>query len=263
MGMTIQTDEGCRYNLPRAIDEAPNVAPGTPLAVIGLFLLALRCRFGKNSIGENWVGGGSIGMEEDENYVENNTEPLPWYWDENLQPADECILDVDNRVKVLIEAAFNVEKSVKNYRPAIYVNRGPVVPQKIVVDNRAGEHLPSGSKAYFSLARMPLSIECIAENSGESAILADTVWFFILSTRNIYRETFGLYDITEPILGETQEDTEDKEVWKTVVTFDVFVELRWGVRPISPLLNEIALKIHAAGDPNLFYHQIVLRESVR
>ena len=225
--------------LPILEGESPLIAPGTPLAVIGLFMAAIRYRFTDPG----------------------NGEPLPWYWDIELTPESECVEPVDNRQKLLVEAGFNVDSSSRNYRPAIYVDRnGDVIATKVVIDNRAGQDLPSTEKAYFALAEFPLLIECDSETPAESAILADTVWFFLLATRDVYRENFGLYNISEPTLGPTRHAEYDKEVWQTTIQFTVQIELRWGTRPIAPLLRDIAAKIQDSGNPDVYYHQIALRE---
>lgn len=241
MGGIIRTDEGYRYRLPRLKGEGVDVAPGTPIALIGLWVTALRYRFNRNV-----------------------AEPLPWVWDENLRPADDedgvPVPEGEPR-KLLIEAAFNVEKSARNYRPAIYVDRGPVSADKVVVDNMAGRHLPSGLYAHFCQANVPITFYCESENAAESCLIADTAWFFVLATRDLFRKDFGLYDIREPSMGETRPVDEDKQVWQTPVQFVVTLEMRWATRPIAPLLRDIALKIGLTGDSNLYYHQVVLRDS--
>lgn len=242
MGCTIETDKEWTGNsLPRLLHEDVLIAPGTPLAVVGLFLAALRFRFSDSGDGE----------------------PLPWYWDEsfNLQPPEDCPMSDDGKRPLLIDAGFNVEESARNYRPAIYVDQhADVVPIKAVLDNRAGQNIPSGQKAYWMVAEMPLLILCEAEKAAESSIIADTVWFFLLATRDIFRGSFGLDDITEPTLSPTRPAEHDKTVWQTSVQFKVRVVLRWGTRPIAPLIADIAAKISEVGNSNLYYHQIALRD---
>jgi len=184
-------------------------------------------------------------------------------WDPNLRPADNedgQPLPGEPR-KLLIEAAFNVEKSTRNYRPAVYVDRGPVSADKVILDNMAGKNLPSGLTAYFCQANVPITFYCESENAAESALIADTAWFFVLATRDIFRKDFGLYDIREPSMGETRPIDEDKQVWQTPVQFVITLEMRWATRPIAPLLADIQMKIGLTGDPNLYYHQIVLRDT--
>jgi hypothetical protein len=241
MGGVVQTNPWFRYKLPRLNGEGVDVCPGTPLALIGLWVSALRYRFNRNP-----------------------AEPLPWVWDADLRPSDTedgQPVDLGEPRKLLIEAAFNVEKSARNYRPAIYVDRGEVSVNKVVIDNMAGKNLPSGLTAYFCQAEVPIIFYCESENAAESGLIADTAFFFILATRDIFRKDFGLYDIKEPVLGKTQQLDEDKQVWQTPVQFSVTLEMRWTTVPIAPLLRDIALQIEVTGDANLYYHQVVLRDS--
>jgi len=220
--------------------EGVDVCPGTPLALVGLWVTALRYRFNRNP-----------------------AEPLPWVWDANLRPSDTedgQPLPGGEPRKILIEAAFNVEKSSRNYRPAIYVDRGAVSADKVVVDNMAGRRLPSSETAYFCQANVPITFYCESENAGESCLIADTAWFFVLATRDIFRKDFGLYDIREPIMSETRPIDEDKQVWQTTVQFTVTLEMRWLTSPIAPLLRDLTVKIGLTGDPNLYYHQVVLQD---
>jgi hypothetical protein len=215
-----------------------------PIAVIGLWLSALRYRFN-----------------------DNPGEPLPWVWspdlkpddDENGTPRDEP--DGEPR-KLMIEAAFNVEKEKRNYRPAIYVDRGPVVPMKHHVDNFAGQYTPETFKAYHSMADMPMSFLVESESSGECCLIADTAWFFVLSTRDIFRRSFGMHEISNPVLGPTEPQVvQDKPIWQTTVNFNVQFDLRWTTRPIAPFLREILARISRASNPQVAYHEMVLRDS--
>lgn len=241
MGGIIQTNTGARgEHLPRGEGEGVDVFPGSPLAIVGLWVLALRERFNYN-IGE----------------------PLPWVWTPNMRPEnteDEVPLPDGSPRKLLIESAFNVEKSARNYRPAIYVNRGRATSEKIVVDNRAGNHLPTALKAHYSHVSMPIIFDCESENAGESITIAETAWGFVLSTRDIFRKEFGLHDIVEPSLGETTPGTVDKTTWTTQVQFNVVYEQRWGTKPIAPVLREIVGHLEVAGSEENFLRQIAARD---
>jgi len=242
MGGIVITNTGVRgTTLPRLEGENPDVFPGSPLAVIGLWVFALRNRFNAN------VG-----------------EPLPWVWKDELQPSeaeDADPLPEGSPRGLLIESMYNVEKSNRNYRPAIYVGRAgnAIRSNKIMVDNRVGTRLPNQFKAYLCHASMPIVIECESESSGESSSIAETVWAFILTTRDIFRKDFGFHELTEPMLGDTQPTKTDKEVWITNVQFEVTFDVRWGVTPIAPVLRDIALEV-SAGFPSMdrFFTEITL-----
>lgn len=238
MGGIVQTGPP---GITRLANEHQDVAPATPIAIVGLWLRALQLRFNANE-----------------------REPLPWVWDASLKPSsaedEEPLPDGEPR-KLMIEAALNVEKSIRNYRPAIYVGHGEVTPAKISVDNFVGTHLPSALKAYHTLATMPMFFECESENWGESELIADTAWMFVLATRDIFRKDFALHEITNPVLGRTQPDQHaDKEIWRTTVSFTIQFDLRWYTRPIAPLLRDMYAEIQDETDANTYYHKIVLRD---
>lgn len=234
MGGIIQTNIGARNTrLPRLAEgEGADVFPGSPLAVIGLWVMALRARFEYTAAA-----------------------PLPWAWDDDLRPADnedgEPLPDGSPR-KLQIESAYNTENSARNYRPAIFVGRGggPVRSDKVSVNNKVGEHIPTGLEAFHCYATMPVVFECESENSGESSTIAETAWGFVLTTRSIFRKDFGFHEITEPVLGDTVPSKKDKEIWVTTVQFQVQFDMRWGVTPIAPRLRDMALELrgNAGGD---------------
>lgn len=243
MGGIVITNTGARgTTLPRLEGENPDVFPGSPLAVIGLWVFALRNRFNANI-----------------------AEPLPWVWSETLRPEateNEEPLPEGSPRKLLIESMYNVEKSNRNYRPAIYVGRGGALQSvKIMLDNKVGVRHQNQFTAYHCHAHTPIVFECESEASGESSTIAETAWAFILTTRDIFRKDFGFHEITEPVLGDTVPGKSDKETWITNVQFDVTFDMRWGVTPVAPLLREIALR-SSAGFKNAdrFFTDIALRE---
>ena len=222
---------------PRLDTEHKDVAPGSPLAVVGLWLKALRYRFQTTS---------------------NDTEPLPWTWGKTLQ---DCTTNSTGLTKVLIEAAWNVEKAQRNYRPGIYVEYGRVVPQKVIIDNKAGERLPDGFKAYHTMAAAPITITVEAESAAEAALIGDTVWMFVMATLDIFRAAFGFHDISLPQLGEVRPRKTDKDVWVTTVDFVVQFDLRWTTRPLAPLLEEISTVLSTENiDLTVYLNKIALQD---
>lgn len=242
-GIRIRTDENWRQGaLPRLEGENEDIMPGSPLAVIGLWIFALRNRF---------------------SYSIN--EPLPWVWRSELKPEndqDGNPLPDGSPRKLLIESAYNVEKAVRNYRPAIYVGRsgGPVIIQKNSVNNLVGTVFPTGLKAYHCMATMPMIFECEAEAAGESSALAESAWAFVLTTREIFRKDFGLHEITEPVLGDTTPTKTDKEIWATNVQFHVTYDMRWSTRPIAPILKDLSVTLQAQEDLNNYLTELAIRD---
>jgi len=244
MGGIIQVNTGPRNTtLPRLKEgEGVDVFPGSPLAVIGLFVFAVRARF---------------------EYTPSA--PLPWAWDDTMKPEDDedgdPLPDGQPR-KLLIESTYNVSNAQRNYRPAIYIGRGGnVSADKISVDNKVGVHKQTGLTAYHCFASMPVTLECEAETSGESSTIGETAWAYILTTRDIFRKDFGLHDITEPVLGNTLPNKKDKETWVTTVQFQVTYDMRWGVTPIAPTLQDAVVRLCTAAGGDTFFRDLASRNN--
>lgn len=203
--------------LPRIAGQQADIAVGSPLAIVALFAEIVRERFRPGN-GLNWV------------------------WDENATPTSSEDNTVGAPRKILIEPAFNENTEVRNYRPAIYIDKGETAAGKISMGNFAGQELHTGMRAFYALGTSPMDIEVVSDNKGESAILADIVWFYILAGRDLIRGTFGLHELTPPILGRTVPFEGDKGQWSTHITFEIQFDLRWRTLPISPLLNDIVTR---------------------
>jgi len=240
--MPLRTNKNWRNEaLPRLENEGVDVFPGSPLAVIGLWVFALRERF-----------------------KYNEAYPLPWMWDRPLRPADEedgSPGPEGSPRRVHIESAYNVEKSVRNYRPYIVVGRGGgnTTADKVSINNFVGLNPKNQFKAYHCYATMPIVLECGAEASGESSTIGELVWAFILSTREIFRKDFGFHEITEPVMSDTKPKEDDKEIWITNVMYQIQYDMRWGTEPIAPVLREIGLRIQAQKDYNNMFLELALR----
>ena len=227
-------------SIPRLAEgESPDVFPGSPLAVIGLWVYALRERF-----------------------KPQEAFPLPWVWTQELRPDDDEDGSNDHPRKIHIESAYNTEKPVRNYRPYIVAGRGKgnTTADKVSVNNLVGRNHYTGLKVYHCFATMPVVLECASEASGESATIAELVWAFVLSTRELLREGFGFHDITEPVMGDTLPREDDKEVWVTNISFQVQYDMRWGTEPIAPVLREIGLRLQAQEDYHSIFIDLALRD---
>ena len=244
MGGIIQVGRGiCNTALPRLGEgEGVDVFPGSPLAVVGLWVFALRARFEYDPAA-----------------------PLPWAWDTDLRPED----DEDGEPlpegvprKLLIESSYNVDKPNRNYRPAIYVGRGggQITASKVSVGNKVGTQVTTGFQAYHCYATMPVLFECEAETSGESSSIAETAWAYVLTTRDIFRQDFGFHEITAPNLGDTAPSKKDKEIWITPVQFSVQYDMRWGTTPIAPKLRDMAITLTGNEGGDDFFVKLALHD---
>jgi len=249
--------------LPLEIGEHKNITVGSPLAVIGLFVLALQHRFSPAAIGSDNLVGDSPDLRVPVEWEDPTVpEPLPWIWSGDLKPADECNPSNAGAPRpIYIGPSFDRNKNIRNYQPAIYVDRGNVTVQKVSNNNFVGQHNASGLEAFGAIARIPIQLDCTAQSYGDSNIIADTVWFYILASRNILSRTFGFHQIVEPVLGATVPDEIDKQIFHTQIYCDVELFIRWSTKPIAPLINDIVLRVGKAGSVDDVLVDIVLRES--
>lgn len=231
-------------NLPRLEEEQQDLYIGSPMAVIGLWVYAVRSRF-----------------------IDNANTPLPWVWTDsalNYEDEDGSIRPDGVPTKLLIESAYNVEKSERNYRPAIYVGRGGNSMQAIKqsVNNFVGVHRPTRYQGFHCMVSMPLLFECESDNSAESSAIGETVWGFILATRHIFRESFGFHEIEEPILSDTSPSKVNKEVWTTSVQTRVSFDMRWTTIPRAEKLREMVLDLQEREKPEEVYRDITYRDGM-
>ncbi len=193
---------------PKKFNQNPlRIAAGSPLAIQGAFLEILRERFRE--------GNG-----------------LDIIWQENWTLTD-----------ILIESAYNEEVEARNKVPALYVYRMQTIPSKQVLGDRAGVNLPDHMEGHGAINTCAMMIECISNDEGESAILADIVQFTLLAGRDVIMREFGFYDISMPSLGQTTPFQRDQTKWSTPVEFQVQFWIRWRQVPIRPLLQQIAQRI--------------------
>lgn len=211
--------------VPRIAGQQPDIAVGSPLAIVALFTEVIRERFRPDN-------------------------GLAWVWAENPTPGADEENTEDAPRKILIEPAFNENLEVRNYRPAIYIDKGETAAGKVALGNFVGQQLRTGLRGFYALGTSPMDIEVVSGSKGESAILADIVWFYILAGREQIRSTFGLHEMTPPVLGRTMPFEGDKGQWSTHITFEIQYDLRWTTLPISPLLADIVARYQESGEKN-------------
>jgi len=234
--MTEFRSEGGR---PKAAGQSSDIHYGMPLAVAGIFAVVLRAAF--------------TGM---------NADPLPWRWDRDPTPASTDRGEPGSQRKLFIDVAYNTEPDARNMRPAIYVNVLTFVPQKVVLNNVAGAHRPTGLVGYYMAAALQVSIECVSGEAGESMQLASEVVAFLMSTLQLVRDEFHLLKMDTPAIpaptAPYQPPGSGAEGFVTTVAFEVMTEHRWVTQPIAPVIQEIAAQFRA-GD-GLAQGLVVFRE---
>ena len=238
----VTVDTGNRGTaLPRLTDEAADVFPGSPLAVIGLMIAVIRARFAP-----------------DEAY------PLPWIWTENHRPEDDedgDPLPEGSPRKLAVESAYNTEKSMRDYFPAVYIGRngGPMTASATGTGDFVGEKKQVQFKAYHCYADMPITMECESENFGESSAIAELIWAYILTCRQILRQDFGFQTVTYPVLGDTLPTDRSKDIWVTSVQFQVSFDVRWATIPHAPVLRDLGVTLRGRGGAEGYLTSLALR----
>lgn len=229
------------YNhLAKAQGQHPDIFYGSPLAVVGLFVEVIRARFkGDNAIA------------------------LPWYWDDDPTPDPNETGEPSTETsevtggpgmgrKIYVESAYTSNNEARNYRPAVLVDKDTTQLLKPVIGNRAAWLPKEGLEVYYAIAQIPIEVMCLSEERGESAQIADFVWFHLVACTNLIREEFGIHDISPPVIGKTTpfrrtEGNKDSS-WNTPIEFNVMVEYRWKTQPIAPLLESVAINLRARGE---------------
>lgn len=203
---------------PRVEDQHEDVFPGSPMAVVAVFVNCLQARFSGDNAFE-----------------------LPYRWTPDAQPEED-----GGAVKLYIESQYTEEPDARNRSPALLVEKGPTQLQKIVVGHRGDFHMPTMDELFVAWAYVPVSVLCIANNRGTSATLADTVFAFLAGSTNHIREAFSIHEISPPTVSETQpyrQSSEHVEIWTTTVSVTTMIKYMWRTRPIAPVLREIAAKM--------------------
>ena len=204
----------------RMPNQHPDIMPGSPSALLAVFTEIIRERF---RVGNN----------------------LPWLWDGAAVSKPDAKNLPGSPRKVLIEPAFSETSEARNVRPAIYIDRGPILPNKVAIADSAGQQLTTGMRAFYSVAQVPISVQVEASRKGESSVLADTVWFYLLAGIPDIRKAFDFQDISLPQLGQTTAVDRDKTAWVTPISFTVTTNLRWTTLPDGSLLTVASVQANA------------------
>lgn len=195
-------------------EEAQNsrIVPGSPLAIIGLFVEIIRKRFTADA-------------------------GLPWTWNPDVKAT-----------QILIESAFNENTEARNKRPAIYVDKEASTIGRTVLGDRVGVRLKTQLDGQWGLQTVPITVECVSSKRGESAILGDLIQLYIHASSDLIQAKFGLHELTPVTLEKTTPFSRDKDSWVSAVTFTIQYPVRWTLEPTQVILQEIEHEIINSGD---------------
>jgi hypothetical protein len=223
-------------NQVRLPDQQQDVAPNSPIAVVALFTEIVRERFRPGN-------------------------DLSWVWSPNPTPIETESNEPGDPRKILIAPSFAVHGEARNVRPAIIVSKGATVSQKTVLNNQYGQQINTGKKGFWLPATIPLTFEVLSDQEGESAVIADLVWYYLLAAREPVRAEFGIHNYSDPVLGATRPYTEAKDHFSTQVTMDVTLEFKWLTEPATKPIKEVRLQLKEKYGGNL--DQLVLTQYLR
>lgn len=211
------------YGTPRLEGQHPDVFPGSPLALIAIFVEVIRLRFSQD-----------------------NAYKLPYYWSPDPSPEPDEENTDDSPRKILIESQYLQHPDARDYRPAIFVERGDMAFSKIVVGNRGAYSEALDANVYVMHATTPISVLCVTKDRGESMSIAEMVTFYLASLLPELRETFGFQDASLPVLAGTQvyrRSSNDIEEWVTPVNLQITCKHIWREAVIAPKLQEIRMQL--------------------
>lgn len=200
-----------------ASQDSQKIIAGSPLAIQGIFLEVLRERFSESS-------------------------GLDWIWRPDPTQSD-----------IIIEVSYNGDNEIRNTSPAIYVTKLDTVPGKVVIGDRAGVRLSDHTEGFGAIATVGMTLDCVSNDEGESAILGDLVQYTILTAQDVIQKEFGLLDIAHPMLTQTTPFDRDQKKWNSQVAFHVQFWIRWKQVPIRPLLQQISQRIITSGQDSETY----------
>ena len=198
------------------------IVEGSPLAIIGIFVVFLQERFKS--------GNGPAAYVHHPNHTQST---------------------------IIIESAFEDNRAERGAKPAIYVDKDSSTFRKISLGDRTKFAPKSGKNWGMCHSHMPIRIECVSPVKGESATIGDLVHTSTMMAADIIQSAFNLHDITPPVLSRTIPYEEDTKQWNSVVTFSVVCTMNWSTLPISPVLQQCVMRILAgAGEGSPTQHLI-------
>lgn len=238
MTTILESDGGA----PRLKDQLSDIKTGSPLALLGLFVEVVRVRFKEPNTDTGYVW---------------RPDPTPLNTEESTEDEPRFLY---------VESSDVNDPEARDMRPAIFVTKGETQLQQLVIGNRSDIDHRTRTERFYMPAVIPITLSCVSENRGESAIIADHAWFHIASATNYIRALFGINHIAPPMLGPTnlfRRNEGGPDLYMTMVSFAVTVEFHWITRPIAPLLKEVLsnLTVVGGGDAMIGAMSIALRTS--
>lgn len=179
------------------------------------------------------------------------TPDIPWSWKNN-----------NTTTGILIEAGNEEEIATANGKPALFVNKGQTVYERMSIgdlDQDQPETLELGLKHFIAMGKTSISVECTSPEHGESALLGDVVQQFLQMSSNEIQGYFHFQDMSPVVLNSTSRFDKDVPFYNTPVMFQLNFEVRWATIPVAPSLKNLSLRIAESSDPATFFRDIYLK----
>lgn len=186
----------------------PRIVAGSPLAVQGIFLEALR------------------------EYFSDPDAPFQWNTDANT-------------TDLLIEAGENPQLEANNPSRGVFVVREGSIPASVMLGDRMGTDLPSGQEGFYAHMTTSFRVDCVSAAKGECEVLGDFVQHFLIASRRIIETQYGLYSMSLTSMGPVTPYTTDTEYYRVSLAFTVVHPFRWTTVRIAPLLVQMELRMLA------------------
>lgn len=208
-------------------DAVPFIHNQSPLGLIGAFTLILRERFSPKN-------------------------RMPW-----------CFTDNPGTDTIHIYPQFDQGSEAKNLAPRIVVAKGPTVYQRVSVgdlDQNQPGLMNRGIRYGHQLSEVSWSLECIAENMGESSTIGDYVGSTITDAAPILEKAFHIRRIGVVIVQQTKQYDTDKKKWITEVEFRTNGEHRWVTMPAATVLRRYESEIKLRQEATIFISKFMNNE---
>jgi hypothetical protein len=189
------------------------VMAGSPLAVQGIFLEALR------------------------EYFQDPDAPYRWNTDANTS-------------EIIIEAGLNPMPEQANCSRGVFVVRGGSDASKIMLGNRMGVDIPTGQEGFYANMVTSLQVECVSAAKGECEILGDFVQHFLIASRQIIEAQYGFQDMTLASMGPVGVYSIDENLYSVTLSFSTTHAFRWTTVKIAPVLAQLVVHMKTRVGPS-------------
>lgn len=189
---------------PDGVELRNRVMAGSPLAVQGIFLEALR------------------------EYFMNPDAPFQWNTDANSS-------------QILIEAGANPMPEENNPSRGIFVVRAGSDATKIMLGDRMGIDIPTGQEGFYANMVTSLAVECISAAKGECEVLGDFVQHFLIASRRIIEAQYGFQSMSMASMSAVSTYQYDARYFAVTLSFNTTHAFRWTTVKIAPTLNQLVV----------------------